>query len=351
MTVPFDPPRESSLPASGGEVGPEPEDFCVDEVAAYEPSGEGDHLYVRIRKRMMTTQAAIRLIARAGGVDARDIGSAGQKDRHAVTTQWLSLPPGTSDPAGWSLPDDLQIEAATRHRNKLRTGHLHGNRFRIRVLGADAERAAAAFEALCDRGLLNVFGPQRFGRGGRNLEKAIRYLTPGSGVRVERFERKMLPSVLQSELFNRYAVARIARGEGVALDGEWVRLADTGKHFQVEDVDDASRRLGERDIVLTGALPGGRMGASTGAAAALEAGAYAPCELPEEVFAGLGREAPGARRDLRVPIEDGSCEVEETGAVVLTFRLPAGSYASMVVREVTGRSWGEALRDGERDGE
>jgi len=90
---PFQPPFDTEpLAGIGGQISARSEDFVVDEVQLYDWSGEGDHLMVRFRKTGMNTQFAVKAIARAAGVDARDIGVAGQKDRWAVTSQWVSIP-------------------------------------------------------------------------------------------------------------------------------------------------------------------------------------------------------------------------------------------------------------------
>ncbi len=156
------------LPGSGGTLRAAAEDFRVDEVPAYLPSGAGPHLYVRIEKRGRTTPDALRALARALGVPERDAGYAGLKDRDAVTTQWLSFPAARDpDPAALEGPG-LRVLEVSRHANKLRAGHLRGNRFAIVVRGGDVERARAAAAALAARGLPNFFGPQRFGSEGRN---------------------------------------------------------------------------------------------------------------------------------------------------------------------------------------
>src|SRR5262249_27239964 len=92
------------------------DDFVVDEEPAYAPSGTGDHVFVRIEKRGMTTPVAVDKLARALGVKARDIGVAGMKDRHAVTRQWLSLPPPVAPESVQALVlEDLTILEVVRH--------------------------------------------------------------------------------------------------------------------------------------------------------------------------------------------------------------------------------------------
>src|SRR6185436_4599409 len=177
-----------------------------DEVPLYAASGTGEHLYVRIEKRSMTTRDAVRDIARASGVPEREIGTAGMKDKHAVTRQWLSLPERRSKPADqWTLPEGLSVLETARHGNKLRTGHLRGNRFTIRIVGAheDAEAQARAFVAeLQARGLPNYFGVQRFGRDADNVPAALDWLSAErTGKKGTPFQRKFFPSVLQSEVF------------------------------------------------------------------------------------------------------------------------------------------------------
>src|SRR6266568_1538643 len=112
----------ADLPGSGGVVRAVPEDFRVDEVAAYVPTGAGPHVYLRVEKRGLTTRDAVRTLARALGVPERDAGFAGMKDKQAVTSQWLSFPVAR-DPDPASLASDgLRVLEASRHANKLRTG-------------------------------------------------------------------------------------------------------------------------------------------------------------------------------------------------------------------------------------
>jgi hypothetical protein len=200
-----------ALPLIDGVIGPAPEDFVVDEVPLYPQSGAGEHLYVRIEKRSYTTPAMVRAVTRAAGVDERDVGYAGLKDKHAVTRQWLSLPLKARPPSEWPLPEGIRVVEHTRHSNKLRTGHLLGNRFRITLVTEDAgalEKASATAELLRSRGLLNYFGGQRFGRGGDGLRQALVWLREGAKLHgMPRFLTKLYPSVIQ------YSTAIFRHGE------------------------------------------------------------------------------------------------------------------------------------------
>jgi len=163
----------ADLPGSGGTIRKTPEDFEVTEIPLYGTSGEGDFLYLLVRKRGMGTFEAVRRLGAALQVPEREIGYAGLKDARAVTTQWLSVP-GACEPRARALDlDGIDVLEVRRHGNKLRIGHLRGNRFSIIVRGAPpggAERAAAVLDVLLRRGAPNYFGEQRFGaRGASHL--------------------------------------------------------------------------------------------------------------------------------------------------------------------------------------
>lgn len=147
----------------------EPDDFVVDELPAYEPSGEGEHVLLRVRKRGLSTHEAVARIARALGLAPPQIGVAGLKDAQGVTTQWLSVQ-GVELERVQSLAErGIEVLAATRHRNKLRIGHLRGNRFAIRLREVRDEDLAVlreVFDELARRGAPNYFGEQRFGMRG-----------------------------------------------------------------------------------------------------------------------------------------------------------------------------------------
>lgn len=337
----FEPaPSTADLPAVGGAIGPEPEHFRVDELLDWPLTGSGEHLWVRVEKRLLNTQDAIELVARAAGVRARDVGSAGMKDKHAVTSQWLSLPPNAAAPDGWQLPDRLRVLEATRHPKKLRTGQLAGNRFTIRLVnvpeGGD-QRALAIVERLQQQGLPNHFGAQRFGIGGANLGRALAWLE--SGARADqkrgRFYTKLYPSVIQAEVFNRYLALRGAEGLSRLVAGEVVRLDGSNSVFMVEDPTREQARLEARDIHLTGPLPGPKMRRASGHALELEESAARQAGLDAPLLERLGRFVDGTRRDLVVFARDLAVSAPAAGQLELSFFLPAGSYATELVRELT----------------
>src|SRR5450432_4120820 len=307
--APHEPPlMDTGLPVIDAVIGPMPEDFVVDEVPLYPQSGAGEHVYVRVEKRGYTTPAMLRAVTRAAGVDERDVGYAGLKDKHALTRQWLSLPSKARAPSEWQLPEGISVVEHTRHSNKLRTGHLLGNRFRITLVTSDTgalEKASATAELLRARGLYNYFGGQRFGRRGDGLRQALLWLREGAKLHgMPRFLSKLYPSVIQAEVFNRYFSARRALGLDHLIPGEVVRLDGAGAMFSVDDPQREAPRLASGDIHLTGPLFGPKARPASAAAAALELSIVEQLGLSPEARDKLGRLAPGTRRDLIAPITD-----------------------------------------------
>lgn len=328
------------LPPVGGRVGPDPEDFLVDELPAYAASGKGEHQYLLAQKRLLTTPELVRRAAKACGVNERDVGYAGLKDKYAVTSQWLSV--ATKAPISTELPlgEGVKLLQVTRHDNKLRTGHLLGNRFTIVLVGVHDQalsRAEQIAERLRADGLPNYFGAQRFGHAGRNVPDALAWLKRGGRGR-NRFEQKLFPSVVQSELFNRYLSARMALGADRLIAGEVVRLEGAGAMFRVDDVAKEQPRFAARDLHLTGPMLGPKMRPAAEAALALEQRICGELELTETMLGALGREAPGTRRDLFAPLPDLRFEPvtdRPEPALRLSFTLPAGGYATEVLRQLT----------------
>jgi tRNA pseudouridine13 synthase len=338
--TPREPPYDhADLPATGGRIGPRPEDFVVDEVPLYPASGQGDHWFVRLRKREATTLELRAAVAAAAGVAPADVGYAGMKDKHAVTTQWLSVPvPRARPPEAWELEPAFSLLEVTRHNNKLRLGHLDRNRFCIRLVelapGAVASIGAfvARFEA---QGITNFFGAQRFGRNNDNLRGALLALGrgrlgPRAGTR-----GKFMASVIQSEVFNRYAMARVELGRERLLAGDVVRFSDGRAMFTVEDAAREQPRLERGELRLTGPMVGPKMKAGAGVPLELERDALASLGLDARSLSALGRWAPGTRRDLMLWPSQLSVEPAGEGSVSLAFELPAGAYASLVVRTLT----------------
>ena len=248
--------------AAGGPVHAirtRPEDFVVVEEPLYRPSGQGTHLFLRVEKRGRTTEQVARELARAAGVAPRDVGYAGRKDRHALTTQWFSLPGGDPERALDLELTDARVLEAHRHEHKLRTGQLRGNRFEIVLRGEGGDDLAVVRErarALVERGLPNRYGDQRFGRDGDNASRARALLGGGRPPRDRRAARFLL-SALQSEVFNAVLDARGERFDDVEL-GDLARVEASGGLFWVDDPERERPRAAAFEISATGPIFGTR---------------------------------------------------------------------------------------------
>ena len=328
----------ADLPGSGGAVRAVPEDFRVDEIPAYLPSGAGPHLYLHVEKRGRTTRDAVRALARALGVPDRDAGFAGMKDKDAVTTQWLSFPVAKDpDPAALAGPG-LRVLAVSRHGNKLRTGHVRANVFSIVVRGGDAARARAVAAALGARGLPNFFGPQRFGTEGRNAEVGRALLVGPETPEVrragrDRFLRRLSLSAYQALLFNRWLAERMADGLfAAALGGDVMKKLETGGLFECADPAVDGPRVAAFEISPAGPMFGHKLRAATADALAREERLLAAEGITLAAFAKGGGEAEGTRRAARLPVSVAIEDVPE--GYRARFELPKGSYATVVLGEL-----------------
>ncbi len=330
----------ADLPGIGGALRTVPEDFFVDEEAAYEASGAGDHIFVRIEKRGLTTPQAVERIARALAVNPRDIGVAGMKDRHAVTRQWLSLPPPVTPEAARALVlEDIAVVDVSRHNHKLRTGHVRANRFvlRVRGVGPDAsERARKILAHLATApGAPNWYGEQRFGRDGDNAEKGLA-IVRGERPPRDRKLARLLVSSLQSKLFNDWLVARMRDGlYARVLDGDVLHKTGGGMFACTEPTVDEPRLLAG-ELVVTGPMFGDRMRSATEGtpAAARESATLEAANLLPGSFATVRSIAEGTRRDASISVGDPQVRDIEPGVIEVAFSLPGGAYATAVMREL-----------------
>ena len=408
----------------GGVIRKRREDFVVEELPRYEPSGSGEHAYLWIEKEGLSTMDAVRRLCRALGVKPRAAGYAGAKDAQAITRQWISLHGVDPKDAEGLEERGLRVLEATRHRNKLRLGHLRGNHFTIliREVPPSHETTLTACLAILERrGAPNWFGPQRFGRYGNNhligralllgqwddlwpalltsatypderLEAARRALArEGAAAAIEelgsdhREERALLGllqrhggnpqraadalgrehawrylTAYQSLLFNRCLARRLP-----ALDrlepGDIAIKHSNGAAFLVNDPAAESARLASFEISPAGPLFGSKLLAAAGGVAITEAEILTAERLSLDHFRPVirGVRLTGARRPYRVPLRDwrhtwdssretsgASSDVgrveepaaeareREPGALRVSFTLPAGSFATALLREI-----------------
>ncbi len=385
-----------TYPGTGGRIKAEPEDFVVEEIALYEPSGEGQHVYVYLEKRGLSTYQVVNAIARRLGVPARDIGYAGMKDARAVTRQMISIDsvePGQVE--ALELPG-IKLLRISRHRNKLKMGHLAGNRFTLRVRDTSQETLPIAEGVLAElqrRGVPNYFGEQRFGMRGNthrlgwallrgdaeafvyeylghpqaedrpdvqaaraacdagdypaalaqwpsSLPEERRVLAAlvrnggdaAQALRVlDKKLRRLFVSAYQSYLFNRLLAQRIRNMDQLEA-GDVAFIHASGAAFVVEDPMTEQPRADRFEISPSGPLLGPKSLLAEGRPGQQERELLKESGLSLAEFRLPGVKFKGARRPFRIPLAD--VQVAWDGGLVVSFRLPAGSYATEVLREL-----------------
>ncbi len=406
------------LPGIGGRLRERPSDFLVDELPLYEPCGSGEHLYVCVQKELLNTNDAARLLARHYGVRERDVGFAGRKDKHAITRQVFSvhLPGRSGQPMPEFSHDRMGVLWTDWHTNKLRLGHLAGNRFAIRVRGVDFTRARAAglvLRALEERGCAHLAGDQRFGMRGNNaalarldisgdakglldellgpdpslpalqpeareayargefgealrlwpremrVERgALRALVDGASAEetagvIDATQRRFWVSALQSEVFNGLVARRLREGLFDRLiEGDVARKRVNGAMFAVDGALAEGEELRERvrtfEVDATGPMWGPRMMRARGSVDEMECEALARAGVTLEALSAhadrLGQGVAGERRGVRVAVTNAEVEggTDEHGHYVrCAFELPAGAFATVVMREIMKGDGGE----------
>lgn len=328
-----------------------PEDFRVEEQIAFSLLGEGEHLWVWVEKVGQNTDWVAKQIASYIGITSREMGVAGKKDRHAITYQWMSCHlPGKPDPdfSKLSIPG-VKVLKAIRHNRKLQTGGLSGNRFQITLnnVEGELEQIEERLKAIQAQGVPNYFGEQRFGNDMQNLAQASRLF--GEEIKPKRHQKSLYLSAARSWMFNEELSERIKKETwNQAVEGDVFQLQGSQKCFTSEVDAEIQQRVRELDIHPTGFLTGRGKSLATATVYELEQSimaSYPAWQAGLEMF-GLKQE----RRALRVLPQDLSwqweaavdCVSDELGdnlgfsqtSLVLSFTLPAGSYATMVVREV-----------------
>jgi tRNA pseudouridine13 synthase len=399
MNLPY---LTNDFPGIGGTIKNRAEDFFVQEIPLYEPAGTGEHVYAEIQKVNLTTFEAVNRIAHALRVSPRDIGFAGLKDAKAVTRQVVSIV-GTTEQAVMDLRvPDVTINWAIRHENKLRLGHLAGNRFAIKVRDVnptDVVKLRPVLDEVRRRGMPNFFGEQRFGRRNDNdklgaalirgdnkavlhlllgspdpavddeeslearrafdandfakamrvfprrsgmerriLARFVKERRPGAAVRmIDEKLRRLWVSALQSKMFNE-VVSRRSDALDRLMDGDLAYKHENGACFLVESAATEQQRADAFEISATGPLVGYRMSMPTGEPQRIEQEVLAASGLTAESFRVAGKhKVKGARRPLRVRPEEVQLEggVDDHGAfITVAFTLPAGSFATVLLREL-----------------
>ncbi len=399
----------ADLPGVGGRIREHPADFEVTELPAYEPSGEGTHAYLWVEKVGIPTMELVHRLAAALGRKAQEFGVAGLKDARAKTRQWISIEHVDPAKLENLKGDGWRVLKVSHHKNKLKIGHLRGNSFRIliRGTGADGEgRARAIMDRLTTGGVPNIFGHQRFGlRGDTHLmgaailngewkrlcdlllghprqsdppaawkfrslydageyHDARRNLPHGhrehaavldallrskgdfsrAGQTLPRQMKRFFVSAWQSALFNEVVAQRLPN-LGLLLPGDLAWLHDRGAVFRVEDLAVDQPRADRLEISPTGPLFGFRMTEPTGRPGEIEKAVLAASGVGSGAFRGGGKDnLKGCRRPLRVPLESPALEAVSED-LWISFSLPSGCYATVVLDELMKSGAAEAEPD------
>ena len=385
------------LPGTGGWIKEKPADFAVEELPLYSPSGEGEHTFFEIRKVGLSTFQAVRAIAQALGVSPNRIGYAGLKDAQAVTCQVLSVDGIVPEVVMAVERPNVRILWAERHNNKLRIGHLRGNRFTIRIRGVDesrVDRCRAILDVLGRRGVPNRYGPQRFGQRGdshllgravvrRDAAAFVRQFLGGphrnesAPVQEARAafeaghwsealalfphsmsdERRALQTLIQSGGDERRVLAAVPRRMRTFFvsayqSGLFNRVLDARlqtldrvyagdlamKHpgrsvFYVEDVDVEQPRAARFEISPTGPLYGYKMIQATGRQGELEAAVLAAEDMTPADFR-VGEGIKAEGERRALRFPVQEPELWYDDGIMLRFWLPRGCYATTVLAEI-----------------
>lgn len=386
------------IPGTGGVYKETPQDFQVEEIPLYACSGEGEHLYLWVEKVGISTRELLGQLARSLNLKERDIGYAGLKDARALTRQMVSVPFDKFEQNKIRNNENFKIIDFKRHTNKLRLGHLAGNKFTIRLnkTHPDApERAEAILNRLQQRGVPNLFGEQRYGILGnsaqlghfllqRRFEDFCRELIGDPAMirnpawnkaatsyrennlreaynllpRRMRDERRLLNQLLkgqshqdaalslprnllrlflsaaQSAMFDQLLMQRLPHLNQL-YDGDIAVKHSNGACFRVEKAEKEQFRVTDFEISPSAPLFGTKVMIATGWAGEQEAALLNAEELTLKSWKfGQGLTMPGERRALRVPISNTKIVSCENESITLNFTLPKGSYATSVLREI-----------------
>lgn len=345
------------------------DDFVVRELPLYEASGAGEHIIVHVQKKGLTTKELLSALSAQTGVKMRDIGFAGLKDKEGLTSQFISLPAKSQSALNEFKSENIKILSVKLHNNKLKTGHLAGNSFFIRlkkVSPSAAKKLEFACQNALKNGIPNYFGYQRFGKFNDNAKQGYELLKSLQSGKKSRLNPKMtnfLLSAFQSELFNRWLSLRVkishfaaefsASELGNALSefgidkalakelkkqenffkifvGDILGHYPRGAVFACEDLNAEIIAFLEQRKTLQGPLFGKKLFASSGLPKEFESIISSPFG---DVLALLN----GARRPAIIWPKNLECKYNEQNAQFsLSFELIKGAYATNFLREILG---------------
>jgi len=328
-------------PKSTGLLRSQISDFKVFEQLPFSPCGEGEHLFIHIRKTGANTVFVARELAKYFSVKEQLVSYAGLKDRFAITEQWFGVhvPGKTVYDLSDLYIEGVEVLSYTRHNKKLRIGALTGNRFELVLRNVtQLEEFKLRWKDIIEQGVPNYFGEQRFGINGGNIDKALALF---SGTKVkDKKKRGMYLSAARSHIFNAMISERINQGLfNQVLLGDVLMLAGTQSVFHLDEVDDAiALRFKDKDVDITASMWGAGELMTSAEPEALEASI---AEKNNEFCQGLPRFGlKQERRRIRLSISETELSVmdnavgELNSTIKISFFLPAGCYATTILREL-----------------
>lgn len=338
-----------------------PRDFVVQEVPLYPSSGEGEHLMIEVRKKSLSTPELIKIFSSTLSIPSKDIGYAGLKDKNALTTQYLTIPKSVENKLSLLNESNIKILSTSLHNNKLRIGHLKGNKFFIRlkkVQKNDMQKISQILEKIKEYGIPNYFGYQRFGKYGDNYLEGKALVEKKKKIRDKKLSLFLISSY-QSYLFNLWLAKRIELSRVISdfkgkelemalklqsiptistldvqqkhpfklLDGDLMHHYPYGKLFSLENLSNEAQRFAQKDIVPCGILSGKKITLPTNDALAYQ-----------ELFLDSAISEIGSHRFAWV-FPDGLeyRYIEEKAHLELHFYLPKGSYATVLLETLANR--------------
>lgn len=311
------------------------EDFVVHEQLGFEPSGEGEHLFIHVEKKNLTTPQLIEQVARDYGVKPNQIGYSGLKDKVAVTRQWLSLPlPFKSEIPDPAVTSDYVVLNHVRHDRKLRTGTHRFNDFKVvlrdvKQFGTETLGQIALVKKL---GMANYFGQQRFGVNTDNVQQALQvFSNTRKTKRLTRKKKSLYLSALRSEIFNQILSRRIeADIWQQPIPGDVFMLDGSHSIFNAEIDDGILDRYRRFDISSTASLYGTGISKINQQAGDIEKVVFNDNPKICECLTAQGVKLQ--MRPVRVEVKDFSFDYcAEQKQLLLTARLPSGSYFTSFV--------------------
>lgn len=328
-------PHAYGSPKSSGTIKSIPDDFIVEENLSFQAKGLGEHAFLQIQKKGENTEYVARLLARYAGVRQRDIGYAGLKDRHGLTTQWFSIWLPSKDDLDWMQleSENIKVLQSTRHLRKLKRGVLSGNDFQIKIrnLTGDKSEIEKQLQSIKEKGFPNYFASQRFGHQGQNVNKAIALF---NGAKIKREKRSIYLSAARAYLFNLILAHRVKQENwNQAIAGDVFILNQSNSYFKNNQIDHSlMQRIAQGDIHPTAILYGNGEIETKADALAIEEYIIHNQECLVDGLFKWGLEA--SRRALRVIPDQLEWAFQKDSSIQLGFSLPSGSYATSLLREI-----------------